>query len=43
MTDRNYNPTAYIFRDIREQIDGQTVRVLLEPWQEAAEVARGRS
>ena len=32
MTDRNYNPTAYVFRVIREQIDGQTVRVLLEPY-----------
>ena len=32
MIDRNYNPTAYVFRVIREQIDGQTVRVLLEPY-----------
>ena len=28
MIDRNYNPTAYVFRVIREQIDEQTVRVL---------------
>ena len=32
MPDRNYDPTAYVFRVIREQIDGQTVRVLLEPY-----------
>ena len=32
MPDRNYNPTTYVFRVLREQIDGQTVRVLLEPY-----------